>query len=233
MGCDIHLLVERLTDEGWKRVPVTPGVIDHTWEIERLEEAKLRGPDDWGVRYYQGKIDNCWYDNRSYMVFAVLAGVRNGFGFAGVPTHEPLKPIAEPRGLPGDRDRTGEGDGEDDWDYGDHSYSWVTVEELLSYDWEYRLPVVGVFSRRAYESEEFQAWNRMKAPPVVYSGGVSGRDVLVVSEPDVARRSDWTHVGLSWEESVAEHCADFREIIPALCEIGRPNEVRLVFGFDS
>ena len=36
-------------------------------------------------------------------VFAALADVRNGYGFAGVPTHEAIKPISEARGLPEDR----------------------------------------------------------------------------------------------------------------------------------
>lgn len=47
-------------------------------------------------------IASKYQQNRHYQLFAALAGVRNGVGFAGVPTGEAIKPIAEPRGLPAD-----------------------------------------------------------------------------------------------------------------------------------
>ncbi len=47
-------------------------------------------------------IPSKYEQNRHYQLFAVLAGVRNGYGFAGVPTGEPVKPIAEQRGYPAD-----------------------------------------------------------------------------------------------------------------------------------
>lgn len=43
-----------------------------------------------------------WYDNRNYDVFAILADVRNGSGFAGVSTGEGFAPIAPRRGIPAD-----------------------------------------------------------------------------------------------------------------------------------
>ena len=36
------------------------------------------------------------------VLFAILAGVRNGYGFAGCDTGDGFRPIAPPRGLPGD-----------------------------------------------------------------------------------------------------------------------------------
>ncbi len=47
-------------------------------------------------------IATLWDEERHYQLFAVLAGVRNGYGFAGVPTGERVKPISSPRGLPKD-----------------------------------------------------------------------------------------------------------------------------------
>jgi hypothetical protein len=47
-------------------------------------------------------IESTWDQNRHYFLFAWLADVRNGFGFAGIPTHDPIKPISERRGLPDD-----------------------------------------------------------------------------------------------------------------------------------
>lgn len=36
---------------------------------------------------------------RDYFLFGVLANVRNGHGFAGVDTGDPVDPISEPRGV--------------------------------------------------------------------------------------------------------------------------------------
>ena len=40
--------------------------------------------------------------DRNYRAFAVLADVRNGYGFAGFSTGDAVIPISEPRGLPDD-----------------------------------------------------------------------------------------------------------------------------------
>lgn len=67
------------------------------------------GTDIHGVFQRRDKTTSQWVDvpsnykqDRHYQLFAVLAGVRNGHGFARVRTGEAVKPIAEPRGLPKD-----------------------------------------------------------------------------------------------------------------------------------
>ena len=45
-------------------------------------------------------VKTSWNMDRNYTLFAILAGVRNGYGFAGCYRHEPLTPIAEGRGKP-------------------------------------------------------------------------------------------------------------------------------------
>lgn len=62
------------------------------------------------------------FDWRSYGMYGFLADVRN---YSAVP------PIAEQRGLPDDADL----DGDDDW-LGDHSFSWLSVEELTAFDYD-------------------------------------------------------------------------------------------------
>lgn len=49
-------------------------------------------------------IEPCagWSRPRNYDLFAILANIRNGSGFAGVPTGEGFVPISEPRGIPQD-----------------------------------------------------------------------------------------------------------------------------------
>ena len=79
------------------------------------------------------KVDGKWklilgpepFGDRNYSVFAFLAGVRN---YSEVP------PISEPRGLPDDIDDDGDGDY-----FGDHSYSWLSLDELLKFDYDAKI----------------------------------------------------------------------------------------------
>lgn len=124
------------------------------------------GTDIHGVFQRHDKATGQWHDvpsnyeqDRHYQLFAVLAGVRNGHGFAGVPTGEAVTPIAEPRGLPDDFAIEDEAHPlatlehmnplsrkwhEDDeklevW-MGDHSHSWLTGKEILA--WAEKAPEV-------------------------------------------------------------------------------------------
>ncbi|WP_216324580.1 hypothetical protein [Deinococcus aestuarii] len=72
---------------------------------------------------------------RNSALFATLADVRNGVGFAGVRTGTGYRPISPPRGLPGDVSaevrRAG---GDEDGTRLDYGHSWITLRELLEYD---------------------------------------------------------------------------------------------------
>ena len=63
------------------------------------------------------------FDWRSYGMFGFLADVRN---YSAVP------PITEQRGLPNDL----ETNPDDDYRFGDHSRSWLTVGELAAFDYD-------------------------------------------------------------------------------------------------
>src|SRR5687768_8802356 len=68
------------------------------------------------------------FDWRSYGMFAFLAGVRN---------YSDITPISEPRGLPGDFNLGEYEDGGDGFRWlGDHSFSWLSVDELLAVDYD-------------------------------------------------------------------------------------------------
>jgi hypothetical protein len=104
-------------------------------------------------------IQTTWGMDRNYLLFAILAGVRNGYGFAGSYRHEPLSPIAEGRGLPdfitvkdectSDLHNSSYGtawSGEDETEFGewlgDHSHTYMTVKEILYWDgWDKPLVV--------------------------------------------------------------------------------------------
>jgi len=111
------------------------------------------GTDIHGVfqRYDQDRaqwrdVSSNYDQDRHYQLFAVLADVRNGIGFAGTATGEAVQPIAERRGLPVDFEiRDGymhpltelahidpsrqiyreAGEALEVW-MGDHSYSWLS-----------------------------------------------------------------------------------------------------------
>ena len=66
------------------------------------------------------------FDWRSYSMFAFLAGVRN---------YDHCEPISEPRGIPEDiSDNIKEMDIDNDWNL--HSSSYLTLKELLDFDYD-------------------------------------------------------------------------------------------------
>lgn len=57
-------------------------------------------------------------DSRNYLVFSMLAGVRDRYG---------VRAIDQPRGIPEDFEG-------DIYSLGDHSFSWLTISEILAWD---------------------------------------------------------------------------------------------------
>jgi hypothetical protein len=187
------------------------------------------------------------YDfNRHYQLFAVLADVRNGTGFAGVQTGEVVKPIAEPRGLPDDfkadddvhpiasielmapwkRRYHEEGEPLEVW-MGDHSHSWLTSDEMLS--WFENAP--SVVQRGVVSREQYDAWDK-QSRPASYCGGIAGFGVLVIDECEVGKTDEaWTHVNVTWESPLKEELAYFFNEVKRLHDLH--GGVRFVFGFDS
>ena len=118
MGCDIHMIAE---------------IKDKSVGANNQEWRPLLDPI-FKDRYFDKKEPICrWnipytfqpYADRNYEVFSVLANVRNGWG---------IKPIDEARGYPEDMHAVSKWllDG---YDYVDHSPSWLSLDEVLAYDW--------------------------------------------------------------------------------------------------
>jgi hypothetical protein len=184
-------------------------------------------------------VESTWDQSRHYFLFSWLAGVRNGFGFAGVTTYDPIKPISEPRGLPDDFEGGEEhpvadpkvmgrraeyiepGESPVMW-MGDHSHSWLTADEILAAERPGSIARTGVVTRAFYD-----AWDG-KTPPESWSGGVSGRDIIVATAPNVPKEA--THVRIKWTQSDAG-LDYFVDEVRRLKELH--GNVRLVFGFDS
>ena len=86
MGCDIHMYAEIRKENKWEKVG---RIFENPWYSEDREESEWNTP-----------LTDEPYDGRNYDLFAILADVRNGRGFAGCVTGDRFNPIAEPKGLP-------------------------------------------------------------------------------------------------------------------------------------
>jgi len=178
-------------------------------------------------------------DGRNYRAFAILADVRNGYGFAGFDTGDPVVPIAYPRGFPEDLSKELSKllyieDEEEEWlddaqrdppsvdedemeeiDHvwlGNESFSWVTLKELLDYDLD-----APVTLRGKVPPDAAQRWKENREPP--------NNVAAYTSNPD------W--VTLEWQRPLQDSAPLITELINALKPLGEPSKVRIVFGFDS
>ncbi len=199
MGTDIHLAAEVFKDGRW-----------------RLAEVDLP-------------------DYRNYRSFAVLADVRNGYTFAGMDSGDPVIPISYPRDFPkdmslelrkildgedkedtlGDEGMEGFSTNDDEPEFiwlGDHSFSWVTLEELINYDLDQPVTLRGKVS-----PEAARRWRENREPP--------NSVAAFTSNPDF--------VSLEWQRPLRESASLVVDLIDALRPLGEPRDVRIIFGFDT
>jgi hypothetical protein len=228
MGTDIHLQVQG-------RLP------DGTWEF--VKRKPFLSYDDEGFTWEQDPT------GRNYDLFALLAGVRNGYGFAGVYRHEPVTPQFPKRGFPEDyvglKDRrSGFFTGGDD-SIGDHSFTWATLEELRAVPWDLEYQSGGVIG-----PETFKKWDRVSEPEG-WSGGIAGPGIKVHDnieefeklissgeplENENGRINHYCHVTWTWQP--LSDCT-FRkwihgDVMQSLAdEYGGAENIRVLMGFDS
>ena len=217
------------------------------------------GTDIHGIVQTRYRPDQEWRwecginDDRNYRLFAALANVRNGAGFAGVYTHEPIRPISEPRGWPDDFKLTKRSDVGDwsyrcntcmqcecheewhpEWVLGDHSYTWLTLDEILNWDgWDQPLNAGGYISR-----QEYLNWDGVNPPPDGWSGLISGRDIVTIDSniylpSDLIANPNWTHVRVYWGHPLRESCESFLKWAEYIKAKTKGYEARLILGFDS
>lgn len=207
MGTDIHLQVQRRNSEGnWLTVAPPMGYNDvDSWMFKNYTEAVDRLPEGVTVQdvldgtvkdrgmdmYYIKKYHTSWYDGRNYNLFSMLADVRNGHGFAGVPTGGGFVPISMPRGLPDDV-KKGIYDEEvedyvDGFYYGDHSFSHLSLKELLDYDWTQVSRLCGVIPLPYFVLREKEG---ITGCPVTWSGDISGRGIATLEASEARELLD-------------------------------------------
>jgi len=158
MGCDIHFYTDRRVDGAWHPVDV----------------FKRDAPDEDNKEGYLRAASHL-YNDRSYKLFAILADVRNGRGFAGVKTGEGFNPIAQPKGIP--EDATAEyREVADSWGIDGHSHGYFTLRELLDYNWTQTTKLQGWCAFK--EWADWFGWKRANGEgPNSYCGGVGGGSV--------------------------------------------------------
>lgn len=93
------------------------------------------------VRTEDGWVSSRWEPERDYVLFALLANVRNSFE---------LEPISHPRGLPANCD--------DDlaalrFKKDGFSASWLSLKELQSYDWKALPTLLRIRVSRFFEQD--------------------------------------------------------------------------------
>ena len=165
-------------------------------------------------------VPSLYEKNRHYQLFAVLAGVRNGTGFAGVLPGQALRPISEPRGYPADFvSETPEA--EDDINTGGEDHHPISSMDILDpsdqqryakyYPGEVKTEIwMGDHSHSWLTGAEMLAWYASppavkhcgivgvevfktwdrKTPPESYCGWTSGRGVRIIEQEDAERMFD-------------------------------------------
>ncbi len=184
-------------------------------------------------RWHLAEVDLPEY--RNYRAFAVLADVRNGYTFAGMDSGDPVIPISYPRGFPKDMSlelrELLDVEDEEDWlgdegmgDFsvddeepeviwlGDHSFSWVTLEELINYDLDQPVTLRGRVS-----PEAARRWRENREPPNAVAAYASNPGLVT----------------LEWQRPLRESASLVVDLIDALRPLGEPRDVRIVFGFDN
>lgn len=214
MGCDIHMWAEIL--RGYSQPEFEPEwrAVGRIFKSPWHDNKRVPVIDADNYAHNEILIEHP-YDERNYDLFAILANVRNGSGFAGVDTGDGFRPISEPRGIPNDASDYYIQQTKKWWGDG-HSHSWLFLHELEDYDW--------------------------RGQTTKHRGMVSPEQYKIFKEkgkPD--EWSAWTnrigHRTVEWEESYYESAKDFVDTtIPALQELRQKEmvlDVRIVFFFDN
>lgn len=190
--------------------------------------AEVQDGERW--RTVRGDLED---GERCYNTFGVLACVR---GDARLPI------LDEPRGLPEGytQESARPENGEEVW-LGEHSHSWFLLSELQAY-WE-AMPAKtgeqpGVVDRETYRALVL----RDKAPKQVSEGAGAIRDPRL-DDPKadpyrVLLDDSWTHIETVWPVPGRDQFGLFPMLLEKLQDLQkefgvRPDQVRLVFGFDS
>lgn len=225
MGTDIHLYIETLQNGEWKHL---------NWE-KQYETGEYYSDGTPRLDYRQIFESPLWV-SRNYNLFSVLADVRNGTGFAGVPTSNGFRPIDKPRGLPSDVSVEIGSQYSEDWA---HDATWLMLREVVEYDYDQTVTLVGVVDEKTYSQ-----FKEAGEPPISWSGGVWGSTIRNVENKELddimsgkldREEGAEYYTSISWQrtyrEAIGKWWFETMEYIQE--NIGGLDNVRLVMWFDS
>lgn len=164
MGCDIHICLEVHKDGKW--VPLVRMIPNKWYDAEHEKMALAEGRDYWETQETQDTV----YEGRNYDLFAILADVRNGRGFAGCDTGNGFLPIAFPKGIPSDA-HPDTVEFLNSFGCDGHSHSWHTLEAFEKYNWDMTA------KHRGWVGVIEYAIFKQLGHPTSWSGGVSGQSI--------------------------------------------------------
>lgn len=225
MGCDIHIVIQRQEADG-------------QWAEIAYQDA----PNDWNKRPLTPNVAVApdGFDGRNYDLFGILADVRNGSGFAGVLTGSGWPSIAPRRGLPKGFDEAQILPSPEYPEYsrgvGDHSFTWIGLEELKAFDWD----GVKALKFGVIPAAEYERLSVNNDRPTEWSGGISGPGIQVYEPAEYHSRKgngllcEHPYVRMSWVRSAREATGDWSTtVLPWLEKLADGKPLRLVMGFDS
>lgn len=235
MGCDVHILAEKKVDGIW--VP-----FEGSYEID-IDE--YNGEKNEYVNI--GPYNSPFYFGRDYDSFAIMADVRNGYGFAGVDTGDGFKPISEPRGVPVDASEIFQRVCKA-WDGDGHSHSYLYLKELK--EWRTEAENLKTTHRGVITIEQFKKRledNYHGRPRTSWAGGVSGGGVVTLNPQrakELIESNDYKnddveyYVQIDWEETYLDSAVGLVRYIELLEELEIKenlchNCIRICFFFDN
>lgn len=190
MGCDIHVIAEVKVNDKWIVNPY-PVFKNTGYNPDRFAKSKHQLDqrllkEEINQQQYDSTLERYqkWYaiehiphpsTDRWYDWFSVLADVRNGYGFAGIRTGQGFAVIAEPRGVPEDATKDWR-EYVEGWGNDIHSLSYLTLEDFDNFDWNQTTMKRGVISL-----EKYRELRENNEAPDMYSGGISGGNIITIS----------------------------------------------------
>jgi hypothetical protein len=247
MGCDIHLYAEKKVNGKWE-------------SADTLSKNKYYEEDPENEQEFSLDYKDAYYSGRNYNLFGILADVRNGRGFAGVKTGEGFNPISEPKGTPEQVSDFVKAE-LDRWSDDGHSHSYLTVSELMAYDWTQTTTIKTVVDIATYahwslygkKSGDYPEWScsYTSAETINESDYIKTVNTLTknnFTENDYNVRNAMQahfkknkeaglpslHVASSFESPYYKVSGSFlAETLPRLWKLGKPEDVRIVFWFDN
>lgn len=202
MGCDIHMFAEVRKSEKWEAV----GKVFKNKYYEPDRENKI---DEDGFEW-NPEFTSSPYTNRNYNLFAILADVRNGRGFAGIKTGEGFNPIASPKGLP--KDISNE----------------ILMIESCTVGEDYTIETLKKWVERG--DSEWIIENQICTSPDAHSASYfTLKEILDFDWRQKTKFEDDVKL-YSYSECVGNFLT---ETIPTLQKLGNDEDVRIVFWFDN